>query len=100
MTKYDELVKYSDPARVAKNAKDYFGDNTKIYLSNKVQKKYMVKNLDDKWVHFGEMGYQDYTKHMDKARQERYLKRAMAIRGNWYLDKYSPNSISINLLWM
>ena len=100
MTKYDELVKYSDPARVAKNAKDYFGDNTKIYLSNKVQKKYMVKNLDDKWVHFGEMGATDYTRHMDKARRDRYLKRAMAISGNWYLDKYSPNSLAINLLWM
>ena len=100
MTKYDELVQYSNPARVAKNAREYFGDDTKIYLSNKVQKKYMVKNLDDKWVHFGEMGYNDYTRTLSKEKRDRYLKRAMAISGNWMSNPYSPNNLAIHLLWM
>jgi hypothetical protein len=98
--KYDELVKYSDPARVAKNAKEYFGDNTKIYISNKPTKKYMVEDPQGKWVHFGEMGYQDFTRHMDRSRQERYLKRALNIRGNWMDNMYSKNMLAINLLWM
>lgn len=99
MTKYDELVKYSDPARVVRNARNYLGPNVPIFLSDKVQKKYMVLH-NGKYVHFGEMGYQDYTRHLDKARRDRYLKRAMAIKGNWYQDPYSPNSLAINLLWM
>lgn len=53
MTKYDDLLLYSDPARVAKNAKKYFDTDTPIYLSNKPTKKYMVKTPDGKFVHFG-----------------------------------------------
>jgi hypothetical protein len=99
-TKYDELIKYSNPARVAKNAKDYFGKDVKIYISDRPTKKYMVQDPTGKWVHFGEMGYQDFTKHLDKKRQRQYLKRSMNIRGSWFQDAYSPNMLAINLLWM
>ena len=100
MTKYDELIRYSDPARVAKNAKKYFDKDTPIYISNRPTKKYMVKNPDGKFVHFGEMGYSDYSRHMDKSRRDRYLRRAMNISGNWYENPYSANMLAINLLWM
>ena len=60
----------------------------------------MLKTPDGKWVHFGQMGYEDFTKHSDKQRQRKYLKRAMNIRGNWFQDAYSPNMVAINLLWM
>jgi hypothetical protein len=100
MTKYDELLNYSDPTKVYKNATDYFGKTIHIYISDKPTKKYMVKNPQGKWVHFGEMGYQDFTKHQDRERQRKYLKRAMAIKGNWYTDPYSANSLAINLLWL
>jgi hypothetical protein len=73
---------------------------TPIYISNKPTKKYMVKNPEGKYVHFGEMGFQDFTRHMDKSRQDRYLKRAMNISGNWYENPYSPNNLAIHLLWM
>lgn len=100
MTKYNELLLYSDPTRVAKNAKKYFDTDTPVYISNKPTKKYMIKKPDGKFVHFGEMGYSDYTKHLDKSRRDRYLSRAMNISGNWYEDPYSANNLAINLLWM
>jgi len=100
MTKYDELIKYSNPARVEANALNYFGKRVLIYISNKPEKKYMLKNPDGKWVHFGQMNFEDFTKHSDKQRQRKYLKRAMNIRGNWFQDAYSPNMLAINLLWM
>jgi hypothetical protein len=100
MTKYDELIKYSTPSRVYKNAKEYFGKDVKIYISNKPTKKYMLQDPTGKWVHFGQMGFQDFTKHMDKERQYRYLKRAMGIKGDWYKNPYSPNMLAVNLLWL
>lgn len=100
MTKYDELIQYSDPSRVHKNALDYFGKDIPLYISNKPSKKFMIKKPDGKYVHFGQMGYRDFTRSLDKSRQERYLKRAMAIRGKWYVDPYSPNMLSMHLLWV
>jgi len=52
-----------------------------------------------KYISFGSMGYEDFTKHNDKTRQERYLKRATKIRGNWHNNRYSPNNLSIHILW-
>ena len=52
-----------------------------------------------KMVHFGQLGYEDFTKHKDKERRQRYLKRATNMRGNWKDNPYSPNNLSINILW-
>ena len=100
MTKYDELLKHSDPQRVSKNALDYFGKPVPIYMSNKPNKKYMVKSPSGKYVHFGDITFTDYTRHLDKERQRRYLARAMKIPGRWYDNYYSPNMLAINLLWL
>jgi len=100
MTKYDELIKYSNPQRVYKNVKEYFGKDVKIYISNKPTKKYMLQDPTGKWVHFGQMGFQDFTKHNDKERQYRYLRRSMGIKGDWYKNPYSPNMLAMNLLWL
>jgi len=59
----------------------------------------MVTRPDGKIVHFGQMGYEDFTRHKDKIRRKNYLTRSRKIRGNWKSDKYSPNNLSINLLW-
>ena len=50
-------------------------------------------------IHFGQLGYEDYTKHNDEKRRERYLKRTANIRGDWKENKFSPNNLSRNLLW-
>lgn len=49
--------------------------------SSRADKKFMVK-VDDKVVHFGATGYQDYTMHKDYERYLRYLNRHKA-RENW-----------------
>jgi len=98
------LVKqYSNPEQVYKNSLKYFKKHIPIYFSTRKNKKYMV--FDEKkmvWVHFGSMNppMEDFTKHQDKERRKRYLLRALNIKGNWKLNPYSPNNLSINLLWM
>ena len=67
--------------------------------STRKNKKYMIMNDDNKYVHFGDSRYEDFTKHQDKERLKNYLSRASKIKGNWRNNKYSPNNLSINLLW-
>lgn len=76
----------------------YFNKPTKLYISDKPNKKYYVLN-DNKKIYFGQTGYEDYTKHKDEKRRQLYLKRANNIKGNWRNNKYSPNNLAINILW-
>lgn len=89
---------YSNPAEVQRKAKQYLGKNSDIYLSSRKDKKYMVLH-NNKWIHFGAMGYEDFTKHKDKERRDAYLRRATKIKGNWKDNKYSPNNLAIHILW-
>ncbi len=59
----------------------------------------MVLNPDDNFIHFGDNRYEDFTQHKDKGRQQKYLNRSSKIKGNWKDNKYSPNNLSINILW-
>ena len=97
--KEEDIKKYSDPNKVIRKAKKYFKDDIPIYLSSKKDKKYMVQDPNGKWVHFGAFGMEDYTRHKDEERRKRYLARATKIKGNWKDNPYSPNLLSINLLW-
>jgi len=90
---------YSNPSEVYRRASKYLGKTAKIRLSTKKDKKYMVTTPDGKIVHFGQMGYEDFTKHKDKTRRKNYLTRSRKIKGNWKKNKYSPNNLAINLLW-
>ena len=85
---------------VYEKAKQYLGNNVSIKLSNKPVKKYMVLNPHtNKWVYFGQMGYEDFTKHQDLNRRKNYLRRTENMRGNWRDNKYSANNLSRNILW-
>lgn len=97
----EEIISlYSNPETVLKNAKKYLGPNIPIYLSSKETKKYMIQNpITNKWVHFGQMGFQDFTKHLSDTKKNAYLKRSANIKGNWKDDKYSANNLSRSLLW-
>jgi hypothetical protein len=90
---------YSNPTEVYRRAKKYLGKTAKIGLSTKKEKKYMVTTPDGNVVHFGQMGYEDYTKHKNKTRRKNYLTRSAKIRGNWKKNKYSANNLSRILLW-
>ena len=69
-----------------------------VYESTRKNKKYMIHD-GHHFIHFGQMGYEDYTKHKDDDRRKRYLARATKIKGDWKEDKYSPNNLSIHILW-
>jgi hypothetical protein len=99
--KKQELDKYSDINRVMMNAKRYFkNEDFTIAISTRKTKKFMVLNPHtNKWVHFGQMGMQDFTRHQDDERRLRYIKRASKLPGNWKDDKYSPNNLSMWILW-
>ena len=90
---------FSNPAEAQRKAKKYLGKNAQLFLSSRKDKKYMVITPDDKLVHFGAIGYEDFTKHKDKERRDAYLRRATKIKGNWKNNKYSPNNLAIHILW-
>lgn len=97
--KNHEIWKWSDPIQVHKMASKYLGKNVPIYVSIKKDKKYMVQDPNGKWVHFGQLGYEDFTKHHNEERRKRYLTRTANMRGNWKDNKYSANNLSRNILW-
>ena len=98
--KMNSINTFSNPKEVFDKAKKYLGTNAIIKLSDKESKKYMVLNPEsNKWIYFGRMGYEDFTKHQDPIRRERYLKRTANIKGDWKNNKYSPNNLSRNILW-
>ena len=90
---------YSNPERVLRNAKRYLGKDVILCLSTRPTKKYMIQRPDGKWVHFGEKGADDYTAHRDELRRLNYINRASNIKGNWRDNPYSPNNLSLAILW-
>ncbi len=91
------LSDFSNPLKAAKNAQKY---GVPLLKSSRKDKKYMVLNPKGKFVHFGQMGYEDFTKHKDLKRKEAYLQRATKIKGGWKKDPYSANNLAINILWV
>jgi hypothetical protein len=94
-----ELTRYSTPSIAQKRANQYFGHKVSLLRSTRKQKKYMIQDPSGKWIHFGQMGYEDYTKHHDKLRRKRYLTRATQIHGSWKKNPYSANNLAIHVLW-
>lgn len=95
--KLEQLKHVSNIKEVNKRSKFIYG--THVLPSTRKDKKYMIKNDEGKYIHFGSINYQDYTYHNNEARRMSYLKRARNIRGNWKDNPYSPNNLSIHLLW-
>jgi hypothetical protein len=92
--KLKELRKYSNPTKVKNKIKKELGID--VLPSTRDKKKYMVKSPDDKWIHFGEMGYEDFTKHNDKERRENFLAR----NARWKnAPIYTPRYLSYHFLW-
>ena len=91
------IEEYSNPKIVFKKAKQIFGKDVIIGISKRKDKKYMILNPENnKWVHFGQMGYQDFTKHKDKERMVRFRNR----NRRWAnADIYTPAFLSFFLLW-
>ena len=99
-TKFNKtLYKWSNPRQAQKMAYKYLGKTAKIYPARNPQKKYSIYDLKNKkWINFGQIGYEDFTKHKDKTRRKNYLTRTKNMRGNWKSNKYSANNLSRNIL--
>jgi hypothetical protein len=94
----DIIWKYSDPKKSQQLASKYFGET--IYRSTRKNKKYMIQPPNSmRWVHFGQIPYEDFTKHKDTKRRRNYLTRSARIRGDWKKDKYSANNLARKILW-
>lgn len=100
MIKEEVIWEVSNPDKVKKKLKKLYPEVKEFGLSKVKYKKYYIRNPDNnKIVNFGDIRYQDFTKHQDKERRLRYLNRASNIKGNWKDNKYSANYLSIRLLW-
>ena len=97
--KNDPIWQVSNPTTVQKKAYEIYGRDAMIYRSKAKDKKYSIRNPQGRLINFGNIEYEDYTKHKNDDRRERYLKRSTKIKGNWKDDPYSPNMMSIRLLW-
>ena len=95
-----QLYLYSNPRTAQKMAYKYLGKTAKLYPGRIYNKKYSIYDpKNEKWVNFGQIGYEDFTKHHDKTRRANYLTRTKFMRGNWRSNKYSANNLSRNILW-
>jgi len=99
LPKRDELYLYSDPIKAQKKAFTYLGRNAILYKSANINKKYAIIDPSGKIVNFGQLGYEDFTKHKDNNRRKNYLTRTANMLGNWKNNPYSANNLSRNILW-
>jgi hypothetical protein len=100
--KLKQLQQISTPQTVQRRAREIYGKDTIIYVSPLKSKKYRIRDLiHNKWVDFGQFDppMEDFTKHKDKERRMSYLSRSLNIKGKWRENPYSPNNLSIFLLW-
>jgi len=96
----EELRKYSNPEIAQKKAFEYLGPLADIYPSWNPKKKYVIYDPNNnKFIHFGQMMYEDHTKHQNPIRRASYLRRTEKMRGNWKENPYSPNNLSREILW-
>lgn len=91
-----DIDSYSNPQEVLKKVHKYFGKDTDLYLSTRKNKKYMIEDPNGKMIHFGEIGYIDYTKSKDKNLRDNFRQR----NHKWKdAPKYSPAYLAYHCLW-
>ncbi len=92
---------YSDIPTViykTKQLMNIINSDFELKISDNPNKKFSIKGkfTNYKWVDFGEMGYQDYTKHNDDKRRELFQKR----NHKWSKNAYNtPGFLSYYILW-
>jgi len=91
------LLKVSDPIEVKRRAYEIY--NRPVFISTRKYKKYMIEDDNGKFRHFGDRRYEDGTYHKNPTRILSYHKRMSNIKGNWRDDEFSPNLLSLRLLW-
>lgn len=97
----DRIWKWSNPLLAQKQGFKYYGKkHGLIYRSTRKNKKYQIyDHIHNRMVSFGQMGYEDYTKHRSLKRRHNYLTRTAKMLGNWKKNPYSANNLSRRILW-
>ena len=72
------MERVSDIKKVNKLSKMIYKKS--VVPSTRKNKKYMILNDDDKYIHFEDSRYEDYTKHQNEERLQNYLSRATKIK--------------------
>jgi hypothetical protein len=93
--KLNEIEQYSNIDIVRRNARRL--NLNKVYPSTRKNKKYMIRNpYSNKFIHFGLLGYSDYTKHLDIFRRDNFRKRNKEWKD---AEIYTPSFLSYYLTW-
>jgi len=93
----EEVNKYSNYAIAKRQTKKFLGKNTKLHLSHRKNKKFMVIDPETgHQINFGQMGYEDYLKHKNKTRRHNFLVRNHKWKN---AKKYSPAYLAYHILW-
>lgn len=97
MSKLEQIFPYSDPNIVFQRAKKLYGRDVKIEYSTRKDKKYMLYDPNKrKFFHFGQIGYQDYTKTGNEIQRLKFQMRNHRFAS---APKYSASYNSYYLLW-
>jgi len=98
MNKEIEIYNYSNPVEVLQKANDIFGEDIELRISTRKNKKYMIRGnfTNNKFIHFGQFGMEDLTKHKNERRLMKFRNR------NWrwkFQEPYTAGYLSYYLLW-
>jgi len=93
MDKLKKLDKVSDINEVNRKAREL--NLNEVHPSSQARYKYMIFN-GTKMVHFGDINYQDFTKHKDQKRLENFRIRNRRFKN---CPVYSASYLSYYLLW-
>jgi len=93
MDKLRKLKLVSDIKEVQRKAQEL--NLNEVLPSSRTNKKYMIYD-GYKMVHFGDINYEDYTKHKDDKRRINFK-----VRNRRFINRpvYSPSFLSYFLLW-
>jgi hypothetical protein len=78
------------------STKYYDGGEVPLALSTRKGKKFMIKSPEGKWIHFGDINLEDYTKHQDEDRLERFLTRNRRFKD---APVFTPAWMAYHILW-
>lgn len=95
MEKLRQLERVSDINEVNRKAMQLHLNE--VHPSSQTRYKYMIYDpFKERMIHFGDMNYQDYTKHKDDRRRQNFKNRNRRFA---HAPIYSPSYLSYYLLW-
>jgi len=74
----------------------FYGNHVELYRSTRKDKKFMIRDPNGKFVHFGQKGYEDWHEHRDPVRQEQFLKRNQKWK---HAPMWTPSHLAYWVLW-